>query len=92
MDKLLTISDVMERIHLGRTTVQRIVKGLPHVTPGRKLLVRESDIDAWIARHTQQPDTPALETPKCRPRPRPTPGMTDDGWHLLPRHTRRDTA
>lgn len=90
-DKLLTVSDAMEIIPLGRTSVTAIIKTLPHVTLGRKLMVHRSDIDRWIAQHTKHPQ--AAEPPRKRPKPKCVePGLTDDGLHLLPRRTRRDTA
>lgn len=90
MDQLLTITDVMKRMRLGRTTVTKIVKSLPYVTPGRKLLVKASDLETWIDRHTKRPAEPIATAP--RRAPRRLPGLTADGLHLQPRHTRRDTA
>lgn len=88
MDKLLTVTDVMEIIPLGRTSVTAIIKTLPCVTMSRKLMVYRSDVDRWIAQHTKQPQQ-AMVTPKPKPKSKATPGMTDDGLHLLPRHTER---
>lgn len=93
MDKLLTISDVMEIIPLGRSSVTAIVKTLPCVTMGRKLMVHRSDVDRWIAQHTRQPQQATEAVRKPKPKGKPFSGMTDDGLHLLPRRTeRRSTA
>lgn len=49
MTKLLTVRDVMEIIPLGKTKVVEIVKSLPHINTGGKLLVDSQSIDRWIA-------------------------------------------
>lgn len=93
LDKLLTVTDVMEIIPLGRTSVTAIIKTLPHVTLGRKLMVYRSEIDQWIARNTKQPQQATEARRKPKPKGKPIPGVTDDGLHLLPRHSgRRHTA
>ena len=56
-DKLLTVAKVMEIIPLGRTSVTEIVKSLPHVQMGRKMMVYESHITQWIKSHTVYPKT-----------------------------------
>lgn len=92
-DKLLTVSDVMEIIPLARRSVTAIVKTLPCVTMGRKLMVYRSDVDRWIAQHTRQPEQATEARRKPKPKGKPIPGVTDDGLHLLPRRTeRRNTA
>ena len=92
-DKLLTVSDVMEIIPLGRTSVTAIIKTLPHVIFNRKLMVYRSEIEQWIARNTKQPQQPTETRRKPKPKGKPIPGVTDDGLHLLPRPTgRRNTA
>ena len=92
-DKLLTVSDVMEIIPLGRTSVTAIIKSLPYVTFGRKMMVCRSEIEQWIARNTKQPQQPTETRRKPKPKGKPIPGVTDDGLHLLPRPTgRRNTA
>lgn len=92
-DKLLTVADVMEIIPLGKTSVTAIIKTLPCVTMGRKLMVYRSDVDQWIAQHTRQPQQAMEIKRKPKPKGKPIPGMTDDGLHLLPRRSeRRSTA
>lgn len=92
-DKLLTVAEVMEIIPLGRTSVLAIIKTLPCVTLGRKLMVYRSDVDRWIAQHTRQPQQPTEARRKPKPKGKPIPGVTDDGLHLLPRRSgRRNTA
>ena len=92
-DKLLTVSDVMEIIPLGRTSVTAIIKTLPHVIFNRKLMVYRSEIDQWIARNTKQPQQSMEGRRKPKPKGKPIPGVTDDGLHLLPRRSeRRNTA
>lgn len=49
MTRLLTVRDVMEIIPLGKTKVVEIVKSLPHIDTGGKLLVEPQAIDRWIA-------------------------------------------
>lgn len=93
-DKLLTVADVMQIIPLGKTSVTAIVKTLPCVTLGRKLMVRESDVLRWIDQHTRWPqESASITKPKQKPKGKPIPGITDDGLHLLPRRAgRRNTA
>lgn len=93
LDKLLTVSDVMEIIPLGRSSVTAIIKTLPHVSFNRKLMVYRSEIDQWITRNTIQPQQAMEAHRKPKPKGKPIPGVTDDGLHLLPRHSgRRNTA
>ena len=68
-DILLTVPKVMEIIPLGRTSVTAIVKSLPHVTAGRKLMVYESEVRAWLRSHTTRPGERPQRTnsPKLRP-------------------------
>ena len=82
-DRLLTVPKVMEIIPLGRTSVTAIVKSLPHVTMGRKLMVYESAVMGWIRSHTMRPDAkPASVAQRPKRRTVMADGLTPDG--LIP--------
>lgn len=52
-----TISEVMEYLGIkSRTTMFKLLKdGFPHAKIGRKLIFRQSDIDAWIEARSVKP-------------------------------------
>ena len=79
-DRLLTVDKVMEIIPLGKTSVTAIVKSIPHVTMGRKLMVYESEVSKWVQAHTVDPNAP--KTPAKRPRMPRNCMLTADG--LIP--------
>lgn len=79
-DRLLTVDKVMEIIPLGKTSVTAIVKSVPHVTMGRKLMVYESEVSKWVQAHTIDPSAPTVA--KKKPRPSRGCGLTADG--LIP--------
>ena len=79
-DRLLTVDKVMEIIPLGKTSVTAIVKSVPHVTMGRKLMVYESEVSKWVQAHTIDPN--ASKTPAKRPRTPRNCMLTADG--LIP--------
>lgn len=53
MPDLLTISEVAQQLRVDNSTVYRLLTGktIPYLryTDGGKMLVRRSDLDAWIA-------------------------------------------
>ena len=55
-EKLLTLRDMCDRLQCSRTTVWRLVneRGLRAVRCGGLVRVRESDLDAWLAKHTTE--------------------------------------
>ncbi len=81
-DRLLTVPKVMEIIPLGRTSVTAIVKSLPHVTMGRKLMVYESVVMGWIRTHTTLPDDNTSAARQQKKRAVMDTGLTPDG--LIP--------
>jgi excisionase family DNA binding protein len=52
-----TISEAMEYLGIkSRTTMFKLLKdGFPHAKIGRKLIFRQSDIDAWIEARIVKP-------------------------------------
>ena len=48
--ELLTIHQVLERLHISRTTLYRHVKAreLPHVKLGKRVLFRKADVEKFI--------------------------------------------
>lgn len=97
IERVYTISEVVDMNLLGykATTIRSIVKKYPVITRGRKIAIPESVLLTIIQDMTRQPQE-AVEVPKkAKPKAKgkPIPGVTDDGLHLLPRHTeRRNTA
>jgi excisionase family DNA binding protein len=51
-ERLLTVPEVAERLHVGKTTVwEMIYRGeLPSLLIGRSRRVREVELDEWIRR------------------------------------------
>lgn len=51
------IKDVMEYLQIrSRTTVYKLMKdGFPHARFGKKLIFRQSDVDAWVEEHMVKP-------------------------------------
>ena len=81
-DRLLTVKDAMEIIPLGKTKVTQIIKSIPHINTGGKLLFARKDLEAWIAMNKvtgKQKETAPLPKPRKRPR---IEGLTADG--LIP--------
>jgi len=59
--RLLTVDDVAERLHVSRTTVYRLVESrrLRSYRIGRQIRFNKSDIDSYLAaRAWPQPATP----------------------------------
>lgn len=48
--ELLTIAQVLERLHISRTTLYRTLKAkrIPHVKIGKRVLLRKSDVEKFI--------------------------------------------
>lgn len=81
MERLMTVKDVMEVIPLGKTSCVDIIKGLPHINRGKKLLIEPRYIRQWIASNTKDCSKKALPAP-AKPRRRKVEGLTEDG--LIP--------
>ena len=86
-DKLLTIRQVMDIIPMGKTTVQAIVKSLPHVKLKRKMMVYESYVNAWIRDHTRYPSEAVKRQETRRRRTLPDDSLMLDENGMIP--TRR---
>ena len=46
--KLLTIDDLCQTLGIGKTTAYQLVKQMKHVKIGRRILVPEEDLEAYI--------------------------------------------
>lgn len=77
---LWTIKDVMEVIPLGRTRCVEIVKSLPHINTGKKLLVEPEAIRQWVKTSMVRPAAPVQRVRKARTA---STGLTADG--LIPK-------
>lgn len=53
MDKLLSVADVQEYLHLGRTTTYKLVSqtGFPKIVIGKKILIPEQEFERYIKDH-----------------------------------------
>jgi predicted DNA-binding transcriptional regulator AlpA len=51
------MKDVMEYLQIrSRTTMFKLLKdGFPHAKVGKKLIFRQSDVDAWLEAHLVKP-------------------------------------
>lgn len=57
MSNLLNVESIAERLGLSPRTVQKLLtaRALPVVKLGRRVLVREEDLTAYVAAHLQEP-------------------------------------
>lgn len=86
-DKILwSVRDVMAVIPLGKTTIIEIIKSLPHINTGRKLLVEPQAVMNWIRVNMVQPDAPVPVISSRKARAPRGPELTKDG--LIPRRTK----
>lgn len=80
-DKMLwTVRDVMAVIPLGKTTIIEIIKSLPHINTGRKLLVAPEAIMSWVRANTVTPEQtvqPVIRKPR---QSRTATPLTEDGF------------
>ena len=55
MDKFLTVAQVAEVLQLGKTNTYKLFqKGdFPKVTIGKKLLVKESELDKYLTKYSK---------------------------------------
>ena len=53
-----SMKEVMEYLQIrSRTTMFRLLKeGFPHARFGKKLIFRQSDVDAWVEAHMVKPE------------------------------------
>jgi excisionase family DNA binding protein len=72
MTTLLTTKEIGARLRCSVPTVKRLLKRgeLPIVRVGRRVLVRQEAVDAWIAAH-ETPATAAQEIPAQAPQQAP---------------------
>lgn len=86
-EKLLwTVRDVMDVLPLGKTKCVAIVKSIPHINTGRKLLVEPQAVMNWIRVNMVQPDAPVPVISSRKARAPRGPELTKDG--LIPRRTK----
>lgn len=54
MEKFLTVKEVSEVLRLGKTNTYRLFqrKDFPKVTIGKKLLIKESELDRYLEKYS----------------------------------------
>ena len=52
--KLLTVEEICERLNLGRTNAYKLAKNMKYVKIGRRILVPEYEIQAYIGRELEK--------------------------------------
>lgn len=54
MEKFLTVKEVSDVLHLGKTNTYKLFqrKDFPKITIGKKLLVKESELDQYLAKYS----------------------------------------
>ena len=50
---LLTIEDLCRTLGIGKTTAYQLVKEMKHVKIGRRILVPEEELNAYIREHIE---------------------------------------
>ena len=55
MDNLLTVREVSDTLKLGRNNTYELFdkRDFPKITIGKKLLVKESDLEKYLAKYTK---------------------------------------
>ncbi len=55
MINLLTVNDVSEKLHIGKTNTYKLFnkKDFPKITIGKKLLIREDDLEKYIDKYVK---------------------------------------
>ena len=46
--KLLTIEEICAELGIGKTTAYKLVKNMKHIKIGRKILVPEKELEAYV--------------------------------------------
>lgn len=88
-DRLWTVADVRKVIPLGETRVREIMRSLPHVALGGKLMVHPSHIERWLKDNTQYPAHKGKDSAPTKP----TLRAVDPIAEILPyRNSRRKTG
>ncbi len=56
MERFLTVKEVSEMLRLGKTNTYKLFqrKDFPKVTIGKKLLVKESELDGYIEKYSRE--------------------------------------
>lgn len=54
MERFLTVKAVSETLHLGKTNTYKLFqrKDFPKITIGKKLLVKESELDKYLEKYS----------------------------------------
>jgi excisionase family DNA binding protein len=47
-NKLLTIEEICAELGIGKTTAYKLIKNIKHVKIGRKILVPENELEAYV--------------------------------------------
>jgi len=59
-ERLLTRREVMAYLRISHQTLANLMKvGLPYIRIGRKILIRQSDIDSFLEDRLVRPEKPA---------------------------------
>lgn len=55
MEKFLTVKEVSAILHLGKTNTYKLFqrKDFPKITIGKKLLVKESELDQYLEKYAR---------------------------------------
>ena len=50
MEKLLTVKDIQEKLHMGRNNTYKLInqKGFPKIVIGKKILIPEEEFEKYI--------------------------------------------
>lgn len=53
MEKLLTVKDIQEKLHMGRNNTYKLInqKGFPKIAIGKKILIPEEEFEKYIMNH-----------------------------------------
>ena len=52
--KLLNIEDICNLLGIGKNTAYQLVKSIPHIKIGRRILVREDDLEKYIEKNLEE--------------------------------------
>ncbi|MBU1008470.1 helix-turn-helix domain-containing protein [Candidatus Dependentiae bacterium] len=67
MERLLTRREAMAYLRISHQTMANLMKtGLPFVRVGRKILIRQSDIDAFLEERLIRPEKPEKKPSRRR--------------------------
>jgi excisionase family DNA binding protein len=53
-DRYLALAEACKYLSLSERTLRELLSGIKHYRIGRKLLFRQSELDAWVAMHQEK--------------------------------------